>query len=293
MIEWAWRASGDLDPDWKLRSKFVLAALRHPASARKLKDLHPNSALGQLVEEWPDTVGFQLWPYQCAAWDASTRFARIEDHLRSAEALGLSLSPDEKLVLADLGEISPGASLILDRAKWLSREGHLTLSLFKNDFRAFTTSFSLSKHPQTEIFVGGLQGRQDGTILDLYRDLTKDFHGIRPRDFMIEAMRLFANRIGAQRLFAVADQFKISRHAYFGAKGAAGLFYDEIWQERGGVKVDEAHFELPIEGTRRSLDDVPAKKRAMYRRRYEMLDRIEALLPRDFSGAERRHFDAT
>ena len=293
MIEWAWRTSGDVDSNWKLRSKFVLAALREPESARKLKELDPKSSLGKLVNEWPDTVGFQIWPYQCAAWDAPTRLARIEDHLRAVEAIpGVQLSPDEKLVLVDLGSFSPDAYLVLDRPKWMSREGHLTLSLFKGQFRAFTVSFSLSKYPNTEVFIGGIQGRQDSDILDLYRDLTKDFHGIRPRDFILEALRLFARSIGAKHLYAVADQCKISRHAYFGKKGPSGLFYDEIWEERGGVKIDETHFELPLEGNRRPLEEISSKKRSMYRRRYEMLDQIEAMLPPDLTRAERRQFDA-
>ena len=294
MLEWAWRTSGKIDHNWKIRSKYVLAALRDTALTDRLRQLDPRCPLGQLVQEWPDTVGFQIWPYQCAAWDAPTRFARIEDHLRSIDAIpGLRLSTAEKLVLTDLGSFSPDTSLVLDRPKWMSREGHLTLSLFKGQFRAFTVSFSLSKHPNTEVFVGGIQGRQDSDILDVYRDLTKDFHGIRPRDFILEALRLFATSIDAKRLLAVADQHKISRHAYFGKNGAPGLYYDEIWEERGGVKVHETHFELPLQGNRRPLEEVSSKKRSMYRRRYEMLDQIEAMMPTNLARAERRHFDAT
>ena len=294
MIGWAWRASARLDGNWKLRSKFVLAALRNPSLAERLEHLDPSSPLGSLACEWPDTVGYMLWPYQCAAWDAPTRFARIDGHMAAVAATpGLSLAPDEKMILADLGTVSPDTRLVLDRAKWLSREGHLTLSLFKGEFRAFTLSFSLFNHPQTEVFIGGIQGRQEKAILDLYRDMTKDFHGVRPRDFMLEALRLFANSIGARHIYAVADAMKISRHPYFGRKGAHGLFYDEVWAERGGVRVADSHFELPLAGTRRDLDEVAPKKRAMYRRRYQLFDDIASMLPSDLDQAERRRFEAS
>jgi uncharacterized protein len=294
VIGWAWRASARVDRNLKLRSKFVLAALRHPSLAEQLEHLDPSSPLGSLTCEWPDTVGYMLWPYQCAAWDAPTRFARIEGHLAATAGIpGLSLAPDEKMILADLGTVSPNTSLVVDRAKWLSREGHLTLSLFKGQFRAFTLSFSLFSHARTEIFIGGIQGRQDNGILDLYRELTKDFCGVRPRDFMLEALRLFASNIGAQHIYAVTDAQKISRHPYFGRKGAPGLFYDEIWEERGGVRASDSHFELPLGGNRRDLDDVAPKKRSMYRRRYQLLDDIAAMLPRDLGQAERRHFEAS
>ena len=125
---------------------------------------------------------------------------------------------------------------MIDYSPWLAREGHLTLSLFKGHFRAFTIAFSLFNYPNTELFIGGIQGRNDDRILNLYRDLTKEFHGVRPRDLMLELLRLFALRIGAQHIYAVADDHKISRHAYFGKKGTLGLNYDDVWVERGGIE---------------------------------------------------------
>ena len=293
MIGWALRASEEMDRNWRLRLKFVLAALTHKAAAEKLKNASLDSPMGSLLREWPDTVGYLLWPYQCAAWDANKRVARIEGHLDVLEQLpSLKLEANDKLVLLDLGSISADVCLMIDRAKWLSREGHLTLSLFKGDFRAFTLSFSLFDLSNLEVFVGGLQGRQEDGILSLYRDLTKDFHGIRPRDFMLEILRLFATTIGAKHIYAVADRHKISRHDYFGKRGAPGLIYDEVWSERGGVRVADTHFELSLAEGRRDLEQIASKKRSMYRRRYEMLDRITSSIPPDLRLADRRRFDA-
>ncbi len=292
-LAWAWRTSKDVEPQLKLRLKFVAAALGASKVSRKVAQATPDSPLGELLGERPETAGFLLWPYQCIAWDADKRFGRIAEHCAAVRRIpGLRLAPDDKVVLADLGHISPDVMLIIDRPPWLTREGHLTLSLFKGDFRAFTISFSLSGHPELELFIGGLQGRQADDVLDLYRDLTKDFEGIRPRDFMLEALRMFAVRIGARRILAVADDQKISRDKYFAGKNAPGLFYDEVWAERGGAKAAPTHFELPLGGSRRALEDVAAKKRSMYRRRYEMLDAIEAGLPADLTVLERRRFEA-
>ena len=110
---------------------------------------------------------------------------------------------------------------------------------------------------------------------------------------MLELLRLFALKIGAQHIYAVADDHKISRHAYFGKKGTLGLNYDDVWVERGGSRIAETHFELPLAGSRRDLNEVAAKKRSMYRRRYEMFDELEASLPDDLAQAERRRFDAS
>jgi uncharacterized protein VirK/YbjX len=294
VIGWAWRTSANIDANWKLRAKFVLEALKHPALARRLEQLEARSPLGLLLAQRPETIGNLIWPYQCAAWDAETRFARISAHQETLEKLpALKVQDDEKIILADLTGLSDDTYAVIDYSPWLAREGQLTLSLFKGDFRAFTIAFSLSNWPETELFIGGIQGRNDSRILDLYRELTKQFHGVRPRDLMLELLRLFAINIGVRHIYAVADDHKISRHPYFKKKGTIGLFYDEVWLERGGTRVAETHFELPLTSTRRDLNDVAAKKRSMYRRRYEMLDQIAAAMPTDLARAERRRFDAS
>jgi uncharacterized protein VirK/YbjX len=276
-----------------MRAKFVGAALRAPSLSRQLASAEAHSPIAELLAECPETIGTMLWPYQCAAWDAETRFSRISAHLECLRHIpGLTLALDDKLVLADLSSISRGVSLIIDRAPWLAREGNLALSLFKDDFRAFSVAFSLMSEPEPALFIGGLQGRRSDNILALYRDLTKDFEGMRPRDFLLEALRMFAVKIGVRHIYAVADEQKISRHQYFAGKDTAGLNYNEVWLDRGGTRVADTHFELPLTGSRRPLEDVPAKKRSMYRRRYEMLETIDAALPTDLTTAERRHFDA-
>jgi uncharacterized protein VirK/YbjX len=295
VIRWAWRSSALIDTDWKMRAKFVCAALQEPALSRSLEQLDPDTPLARFLAEHPQTIGNLVWPYQCAAWDAPTRFARITAHLDALEHTpSLKIVGDEKIVFADLTAISDDACVILDYSPWLAREGHLTLSLFKGHLRAFTVAFSLYHDSETEIFIGGIQGRKnDQDMLALYREMTKDFHGVRPRDFMLEMVRLFAIKHGVQHIYAVADDQRISRHPYFAKKDSPGLTYDDVWTERGGTRVAPTHFELPLLGTRRDLDEVATKKRKMYRQRYEMFDAIEERLPNDLKTAERRHFDAS
>ena len=225
ILPWAWSASKQAESGLKLRAKFVIAALKAPSVTRTLASANGSSPLGELLAEWPETVGALLWPYQCAAWNAETRFDRIAKHLEAVQQIrGLSLGLEDKLVLADLSFVSSGLSLIIDRARWLAREGHLTLSLFKDEFRAFTVSFSLANEPQRELFIGGLQGRQSEGILTLYRDLTKDFEGMRPRDFLLEALRLFAVNwaFGTFMLSQTSKRFHVM-HILAARKSAAFL----------------------------------------------------------------------
>ncbi len=65
------------------------------------------------------------------------------------------------------------------------------------------------------------------------------------------------------------------------------LRYDEIWRERGGVDGGEGFYSLPVEAGRRSDDEIPAKKRAMYRQRYAFLDSIEVQMKNALQSDQR------
>jgi len=52
--------------------------------------------------------------------------------------------------------------------------------------------------------------------------------------------------------------------------------YDGAWTEHHGVAHDDGFFELPLFVPRRSHESIPTQKRSAYRKRYEMLDQLEA-----------------
>ncbi len=290
LARWAWGASKSISTDAKLRTKFTLAALRNPEAASALA--RPDALLARQLADDPQTVGNLVWPYQCATWDAAERVTRIRAHFEVVQKVpGLQLTIDQKLMLADLSELSEGLSLIIDRPLWLAREGHLALSLFKGRFRAFTVSFSLNDTSVREIFIGGIQGRNAEGILDIYRDLTKSLHGVRPRDFLLDGLRMFGELIGVQRILAVSDSSRISRHSYFKGK-VSDSDYDVVWTDRGGTLEADTHYSLPTAIVRRTADETPAKKRQMYRKRYEMFDKIADSLPRDLRAAKIVRFEA-
>jgi uncharacterized protein VirK/YbjX len=277
--------------EFVLRIKFCFAALRNVDVAERLCNVDSSTPFGRFLENNPETAVNLVRPYQSAAWGPRERFNRIERHANAIEQLGLTIQRDEKLVLADLGFVSDRASLILDRPPWLDREGDLTLSLFTGNFRAFSLSFSLSDSPDRSLFIGGIQGRDVDGALDIYRSLTKDFHGVRPRDLIVEMARLFAQKANIERILAVSDDRRIATHPYFAGR-VPRLSYNRVWEERGGRKLDQTQFELPLEIQRRDLGAVGSKKRSMYKQRYAMFDAIYRQIPRDFSALPRLSFDA-
>jgi uncharacterized protein len=256
------------------RILFVARALTIYGSIKPIISAPPGSPLGKLIARRPETVGSVTWHYQCAGWNAQTRLARIRDHYATIEEIGgpIDFPLDANLKLLDLAEIREGLSLIVDQPKWLMREGQLTINLFLGEIRIYSLVFSLFHHGDgIAAFVGCIQGRDIGGILPLYRELTKASHGMRPRDLLIDAFRMLCKELGVTQIFAVADEY---RYSDIKSKSWNFSSYNEIWADRGGTRVHPMFFQLDLEVRKRDLAIIAAKKRGMYKRRYEMLERI-------------------
>lgn len=236
-------------------------------------------------------IGALLWPYQCSAWGPGDRLERILQHCEIIDEYGgaLDFTPNQRLILLDLEEQRAGLRIVMDQPQWFMREGQLVLSLFLKDFRAFSLAFSLHRGPEgiVEGVIGGIQGRKRDDMLDIYRDLTKSLYGQRPRDFLLEIFCMFCRYHNIERIIAVSDAYRHHRHPYFNKKKFT-LEYDAIWRDRGGWKINEMFFQLDVSGARKKLSEVKSKKRAMYRKRYELLNYIE-----DQINANMRHLKPT
>ena len=263
------------------RGKFVAAGLKHKAALAPLVDAPEGTAAHTCFTQDPVILGLLIWPYQSAMWEAETRLERLVNHCGVVDTLDVPFhfSLHERLVLLELEDMFPGLRLVMDQPKWFRREGHLVVNLFLDDFRAFCIAFSFYREADGSLtaVIGGTQGRNREDALTLYRDLTKALHGLRPRDFLLEVLRMVLRAVGVTRLLAVPDGARHHRHPYFGGgKGEFTLDYDEIWQDRGGVRLDNEFYELPVAPERRSFDSIKPKKRSLYRKRFEFLDRVEA-----------------
>jgi uncharacterized protein len=276
---WRWRALQELECGWRRKARFLVQSYLRADALAPMVQARPGSSLHRYVQERPEAVGFLIWPYQCASWGPQERLRRIVEHFDILDEIGppFPFGVEDKLMLWSLEEYSPGVRIILDQPKWLFREGMLALNLFCGDHRAYSLAFSLYREGQgVGAFIGGLQGRNTEGALELYKDLTKSFHGMRPRDLLLDCLRMIVPALKVQRLLAVADDHRYLRHSYFGGGHSDHADYDAAWVERGGARVDPSHFELPLAVSLRDLEQVPSKKRAVYRRRNEMLESLQS-----------------
>jgi uncharacterized protein VirK/YbjX len=264
---------------FKRRTIFICRALSHRAL---LQDFWARLKRASVAGRLPvDVLGVTEWPYLNNTWDVAERLDRIATHyelLASTSGTLLGLDRRTAVRLVDLSRFSPGCEIIIDRAQWFKREGELVLNLFRETLRVASLVFILgSQSGVPAILVGAIQGINRGVsseeALEVFRNLTKDFDGLRPK-----SLRMIAQELGIKMLLAVADENRHHRHKYFSPEEQAKLAanYNETWNELGGLpSTVPGFYELPVKPLRKELTEVPAKKRAMYKRRYAMLAEIE------------------
>lgn len=277
------KASLSLYPAWDAKSiiKKILFILRALSNRSIMMDLMGDrkTSLGVTYENRPSLLGVLDWPYVNNKWNLRQRVDAIVGHHKIIDSIDyLNISTDESKILLSLDELVQGFSIVLDRPTWFVREGELCINLFYNGERIYSLAFFFSRlDGKLVAYMGGIQGRDIPNIQEVYHDLTKSLHGCRPRDFLITAFCYLVQPLGCERIYGVADANRHHKHPYFKRdhKSANSSDYDEIWRDRGGEPTGDGFFVMPAIVNFREATEIPPKKRALYRRRYEMLESIK------------------
>ena len=261
------------------RLRFRWSARKHRAIYDPIISAPLGTLLGRMADERPEILAFIRAPYFSSGWSADERLTRFAAHVATLEAhRPLDFPVAQSINLMPLTAIADTMHVVIDKPMWFHREGVLAINLFDGNTRLFTLVFAFELTATgLRALIGGIQGRNLPDILDRYRVLTKDAHGIRPRDLLIEIFRMLCARVEVTEIHAISDRGRHNRHPYFGGDvmRALPLNYDEIWLDRSGTAIDQWFFDLPLHGERRADTDIAPKKRSMYRQRYAMLDALE------------------
>jgi uncharacterized protein len=261
----------------KLRLMYwVQGVLNYKSIARMLGSGRSRNLQHILVLD-PHFLGVLIWPLVDARWSAKRRLQELCRHYKEIDVVGnvFSLQLEEtRTLLAFDGELS-NLRLCIEWQSFFRREGQLALSLFNGMDRVFSVAFLLSEiNGKRVAYIGAVQGVKQSDDSDLYKNITKAAHGLRPRDLIISMFLALCDAIDVTEVFAVRDANRQHRHAYFGRSGGSEVIadYDAIWSEHEAVLNSEGFFAL-MPGVRvRDLETIASKKRSMYRKRYDFLN---------------------
>jgi len=264
-----------------LRNRALILGLgiSHLSELRAWYGISDNPRLASALRRFPQMNGAIYWPYINNTWSMVRRLTTIDQHYRllTGRAAIIDRASEVEIQLATLDNEYAGLSLVLDKAIWFLREGEIVLNLFLRTQRLYSIAFTLGLEVgQLVAYVGALQGSNVEAVRSVYNEITRALDGMRPRDFLVVALKLLCRELRVARIYAVAGHARQHNSPFFGDshKGKVLADYDEVWIEHGSTRLDNGFFEVPVVVRYRDASEIPTRKRATYRRRYQMLDRV-------------------
>ncbi|UAK18332.1 VirK/YbjX family protein [Kluyvera sp. CRP] len=274
---------------WNKRSfrrKFMLRSLLMPRLSREwMNELSQWSHLDTLLTRQPRLPVRLHRPYLAVNFsrhqvlDALRYHYTLLSEAMSSEELTTYLNT-QALTLAQIeGKNGDTFTLELTMQINLDKEGDSTI-LMRNadgDVLAEMTFTLLDYQNQRTLFIGGLQGSKRDLPHEAIQNATKSCHGLFPKRLVMEAVCRFAERLHVDQILAVSNDVHIFRGERYQDKNKKILSdYDTFWEAVGGERDNEGYFHIPVAIARKDIAEIASKKRAEYRRRYELMDAIQS-----------------
>jgi uncharacterized protein VirK/YbjX len=244
-------------------ARCLVAPLRH---LRWLGLLQSHPALreaaqrdGRLVERWQHR-------FISRRFGARKRLDALMDHYGFVvsslpEGLLEQMYADGQVVLAEaaMKNGEPLRVLLMPPTR-KGCEGEFNLALTTVD-DTLLFSVTLTVLPSTgELLVGCLQGPNTEDGQERVRLVTRQCHGLRPKNLLLSLLYGFAAQHGLPRLRGISND----GHARSGRIKAS---YDTFWIESAGVLAGDGFFDLPPTEPERSELEVASKHRSAFRQR--------------------------
>ena len=169
------------------------------------------------------------------------------------------------------GEVIEGFEIYLNINEHQAMEGYWALELRYKPTNQLVYLLTFGKLEKA-LLIAVIQGPNFEGSKEIVKTLTKQCHGLRPAYLMVEAMKALTLTLGYKTLLGIPQKYQNKSRLIQSKRYVVD--YDTIFQESAG-KIGE-YWTLPLTFETKSLEEIPSKKRSMYRKRYAMLDNLLA-----------------
>lgn len=157
------------------------------------------------------------------------------------------------------------------------KEGLLSVMLRLANRPLYQIIFWLAPNQSGEpaLWIGAMQGPNMDDAREIVKKATKACHAYRTKNLILYATQAVARAFGVSHIYAVTNEgYYANNHVRVDKKLKTD--FSEFWQEAGGRSTEDGRFdELPLVEPRKTMEEVPTRKRAVYRRRFAMLDELD------------------
>ena len=158
------------------------------------------------------------------------------------------------------------------------KEGLLSVRLMLGDgCELYQMMFWIAPNKQGEwsLWIGAMQGPNMENARDVVKQVTKRCHAYRTKNLILHATQEVAKALKLRHIYAVTNYgYYAMNHVRRDRKLKTS--FSDFWEESGGnICEDKRFYELPMTEYRKSIEEIPTRKRANYRRRFALLDEID------------------
>lgn len=262
---------------------FVLRCLAHQTRMNRLEDFFLSDEIFNKISETFPFVYEQ--PTRAFFYYHSTfgeRADLVKNHLRvlkeklKPEVL-LGIYRGERFILWQRENLQLHFCMEIGQRK----EGLASLMLKLDSIPLYQIIFWISndrlirKDNSLALWIGAMQGPNVEDSKELIKKVTKECFGERTKNLILHCVQEFSRALGIEKIFAVTNEgYYANNHIRLDRKLKTS--FSDFWIEAGGNPTDDPRFfELPLVEPRKSPEDIPTRKRALYRHRFELLDEID------------------
>ncbi|MBE8950154.1 MAG: DUF535 domain-containing protein [Quinella sp. 3Q1] len=274
---------------------FVARCLLHPQRMSRLEKFFAQSELlAKVAAGYPFVYeqATRAFFYHRSTFEERARL--IEENMsflsaRFNEDFMLKLYGDKKIELwrLPLDETLGDMNLVLCAESGQRKEG-LAAVMFNlpDEVPVYQILFWIARDAEKNwaMWIGAMQGPNVDDAKDLVKRITKKCHAYRTKNLILYAAQSVARSLGVKKIFAVTNEgYYANNHVRRDRKLKTS--FSDFWAEAGGTPTNDARFfELPLVETRKTADEIPSHKRAQYRRRFAMLDELDAAIAETLRG---------
>ena len=262
---------------------FMVRGLLHRKQLRELYDFfQATEARKELYARNPFPLEQATRAFFYAGSTVRSRIALIEAHytflescLATADFVELGFDREREIWRSSESDITWRAYLKFESGQ--RKEGLLSVMMDVDDTHLYQIIFWIEQRDgQPTLVIGAMQGPNTEDAQDFVREMTKRAHRFRTKNLILYMTQAVARALGVQRIFAVSNAgYYANNHLRRDRKLKTD--FGVFWEEAGGWQTEDKRFyELPLTLPRKTMEEVPTRKRAVYRRRFAFLDEVDA-----------------
>ena len=160
------------------------------------------------------------------------------------------------------------------------KEGLASLVMNLNQQIIYQIMFWLAENENGEValWIGAMQGPNMENAKDIIKDVTKRSFRYRTKNLILYMTMAIARALDVKHIYAVSNEgYYANNHVRRDRKLKTD--FGSFWEEAGGYVTDDPRFyEIPLVEPRKTMEEVPTRKRAVYRKRFAFLDEVDAMI---------------